>query len=163
MLACLQQVGMKLTFSHGVVASSSMGLHESPGLQTTGGQGRVSSLRFMVTTGDLITQVCSPWRSVCPVALCTGQGFVEGPLPQGSGHILEHWKRQGQEYYPWKPRNSAPSPSQAQGENSLLTPVCSHPPFPNPPSGAWASRKQQPGGERLASLYSATQKWGWGT
>ena len=29
--------------------------------------------------------------------------------------------------------------------------------------GAWASRKQQLGGERLASLYSATQKWGWGT
>ena len=121
MLACLQQVGMKLTFSHGVVASSSMGLHESPGLQTTGRQGRVSSLWFMVTTGDLITQVCSPWRSVCPVALCTGQGFVEGPLPQGSGHILGHWERQGQEYYPRKPRNSAPSPSQAQGENSLLT------------------------------------------
>ena len=48
-------------------------------------------------------------------------------------------------------------------EKIRFSPVCSHPPFPNPPSGAWASRKQQPGGERLASLYSATQKWGWGT
>lgn len=58
---------------------------------------------------------------------------MEGPLAQGSGHIPGRWETEGQQYYPQKLRSSAHSPSQAQRENPLLTPVCSHPPFSNPP------------------------------
>lgn len=61
-----------------------------------------------------------------------GQGFVEGPLPQGSGHILGRWEREGQEYYPQKLRNSAHSPNQAQRENPLSLLSAPIPPFPIP-------------------------------
>lgn len=81
-----------MTFSHGVVASSSMGLHESPGLQTTGRQG---GFQVCGSWSRLVTSLprCAVPGGVWVLWLCAlGRGFVEGPLPQGSGHILGHWE-----------------------------------------------------------------------
>lgn len=150
-----------MTFSRGLVASCSMGLRESPGLQPAGRQGRVPRLgswSWLVTSSPR----CAAPGGVCVLLLCARAGLCGGPTSPG---ILSHSRAledRGPAVLPTEAEEFCPLPQPGlegkSASHSSLLPS----PLSQSPRGAWVSRKQQPGGERLASLYSATQKWGWG-
>ena len=116
---------------------------ESPGTYRLQGAGEGSQVYS--SWSRLVTSqpgLCSPWRSVCPAALCTGQlvPLQRVHFHRASGHLVRFWGTRRERAGGTSHGTQAilHTPLARLGGKICFSLLCahlllSHPPFPNPP------------------------------